>query len=116
MSVRGYILRESSIWVTPDKKEIVDRDYEGAIRYVHEDLEYVINIWHQDDLIEEMLNYGAEDYTNHDFVGDVEMGKEDFECMIEHSEMNFSEEDLESIKDIKKYFDKESDWLILRCM
>ena len=36
--------------------------------------------------------------------------------MIEHSEMNFSEEDLESIKDIRKYFDKESDWLILRCM
>lgn len=116
MSVRAYILREDSIWVTPDKKKIVDRDYKNAIRYVHEDLEYVINIWHQDDLIEEMLNYGAEDYTNHDFVGDVEMGKEDFKSMIEHSEMNFSEEDLESIKDIKKYFDKESDWLILRCM
>lgn len=113
MSVRAYILRTDDIYVE-DKKKIVDKTYPNAVRYTHEDLEYVINIWHQDDLIEEMLNYGAEDYTNHDFVGEIEMGKEDFECMIEHSEMNFSEEDWESIKDIEEYF-KENDWLILKC-
>ena len=117
MSVRGYIVREKRIWVDEDKMICYNSnlDCSKLVEYIHEDLEYVINIWHQDDLIEEMLNYGAVDYTNHDFVGDIEMGKEDFECMIEHSKMNFSKEDLDTLNDINNYFKEGNDWLILKC-
>lgn len=116
MSIRAYITREKNIWVDEVNKTYYDNnDGDGLIKYTHTDLECVINIWRQDRLIEEMLNYGAEDYTNDDFVGDIEMSKEDFETMVEHSNMSFTADDLESIKIIKKYFEEGDDWLILTC-
>ena len=116
MSVRAYITREKDIWVDEVNKTYYDNnDGDGLIKYTHTDHEYVINIWHQDELIEEMLNFGAEDYTNQDFVGVIEMGKEDFYSMINNSDLNFTEDDWDSIEDIRKYFEEESDWLILTC-
>lgn len=116
MSVRAYITRETSIWVDEVNKTYYNNnDGEGLIKYTHTDHEYVINIWHQDRLIQEMLNYGAEDYTNQDFVGDIEMGKEDWDTMLEHCKKIWSPEDWDSINTIDKYFREESDWLILTC-
>ena len=116
MSVKAYILREKKIWVNEDAGFFqYDNNGENLTKYVHEDLEYVINIWHQDQLIETMLNYGAEDYTNHDFVGEIEMGSEDFSIMLEHCKIEWTQDDWESIKIIKKYFEEGNNWLILKC-
>lgn len=115
MSVRGYIVRERHIWVDEERNLIQhDNNGENLTKYTHEDLEYAINIWHQDKLIEEMLSFGAEDYTNHDFIGEIEMGKEDWEKMLEYSKRVWDTEDWDSIKLINKYFE-EDDWLILKC-
>lgn len=116
MSVRAYILREKMIWVNEDAGFFqYDNNGENLTKYVHEDLEYVINIWHQDKLVDEMFKFGAEDYTNHDFIGEIEMGKENFYSMINNSDLEFTDDDWDSIEDIRKYFKEGNDWLILKC-
>lgn len=117
MSVRAYILREKDIWVDEESKtfEYNNNDNKNLVKYTHEDLEYAINIWHQDELIQAMLNYGAEDYTNHDFIGEIEMGLEDFNVMLECCSIIWTQEDWESIKLIQKYFEEGNEWLILKC-
>lgn len=116
MSVRAYITREKKIWVNEDRGFFqYNNDGENLTKYVHTDHEYCINIWHQDELIEDILNFGGEDYTNSDFVGEIEIGKEDFLMMVEHNKRMFSREDIESIKKICDYFAEGHDWLVLTC-
>lgn len=116
MSVRAYIIREKHIWVNEDTGHIqYNNDGENLTKYTHTDEEFAFNIWHQDKFLEEMFNYGAEDYTNRDFVGEIEMGKEEFECMCENSNMEFTQDDLESIKTIKNYFEEGWNWVTFRC-
>lgn len=115
MSVRAYITREKDIWVDEVNRTYYDNnDGDGLVKYTHTDEEYCINIWHQDHLIEKLLDYGAEDYSNNDFVGEIEIGFEDFEAFYENTHWE-NKEDIESIKLIKKYFDEGNDWLILKC-
>lgn len=116
MSVRAYITREKSIWVDEVNKTYYDNnDGDGLVKYTHTDYECAINIWHQDRLIEEMLNFGAQDCTNGDFLGTVEMDKESWDTMIEHCGKIWNPEDWDSIKIIDKYFKEESDRLVLTC-
>ena len=62
-----------------------------------------------------MFNYGAEDYTNQDFIGEVEMNKEDFESMLENEKRELSQKDWDSIEKIIKYFEEGYDWITLTC-
>ena len=62
-----------------------------------------------------MFNYGAEDYTNQDFIGEVEMSKEDFESMLESEKRELSQKDWESLEKIIKYFEEGHEWLTLTC-
>ena len=115
MSVRAYIIREKKIWVNEDRGFFqYNNDGENLTKYVHTDEEYCLNIWHQDHLLDTLFDYGAEDYTNQDFIGEIEMGKEDFESFVKYTEWT-DEEDLESIELIQKYFNEGNDWLILKC-
>ena len=43
------------------------------------------------------------------------MGKEEFESMCENSDMDFTEDDLESIKTIKSYFEEGWNWAVFKC-
>mgnify|MGYP006896773386 CR=1 FL=1 len=116
MSVRGYILREKHIWINEETGHIqYNNDGENLKRYTHQDLECAFNIWRQDNLVDEMFRYGAEDYTNNDFVEEIEMGKEEFESMCKNSSMNFTEDDMESIEIIKKYFEEGWNWVTFKC-
>ena len=50
MSVRAYIVREQLVWLDIEsnliyKKRTNDKNLK---EFVHKDLEYVFNIWHQD--------------------------------------------------------------------
>lgn len=116
MSVRAYITREKHIWVEEETGFFqFNNDGENLVKYTHTDEEFAFNIWHQDTLLEEMLDFGAEDYTNNDFVGEIEMGKEEFESMLENSDKKWSEDDLKSIETIKKYFEEGWNWVVFRC-
>lgn len=116
MSVRAYIERERSIWVDEVNRTYYDNnDGEGLVKYTHTDKEFAFNIWHQNEFLEELLNFGAEDYTNQDFLGNIEMSKEDFESMIENSKRILSNEDWESIEVIQNYFKEGWDWIVFDC-
>lgn len=115
MSVRAYIVREKYIWVNEDRGFFqYNNDGENLTKYVHQDEEYCINITHQGNLIEEMIYHGANDYTNMDFSGIIEMFKEDFEDMLNDENVHFTEDDMESIEIMKKYFE-ESSLMTLNC-
>lgn len=111
MSVRARIVRTDDIYVE-NKKKIVDKTHPNAVKYTHEDLKEVINITHQGKLIETMCHYGAEDFTNQDYIGEIEMGKDAFDSMIEQE--SFVGDDSDSVDELKEYFE-DNDWLILRC-
>ena len=115
MSVRAYITRRKTIWVNEDAGFFqYNNNGENLTKYVHESEEYCLNIWHQDELLEELFKWGAEDYTNHDFAGHIEIGLDDFEAFYENT---YWEDlvDIESIDKIKKYFDEGNYWLVLNC-
>lgn len=116
MSVKAYITREKMIWVNEDRGFFqYNNDGENLTKYVHADHEFCLNIWHQDKLLDLMFAYGAEDYTNQDFLGKVEMDKEDFESMLENERREWSQEDWDSLGKIMKYFEEGHDRLILTC-
>ena len=116
MSVRAYITREKLIWVNEDAGFFqYNNDGENLTKYVHTDYEFCLNIWHQDELINLMLEYGAEDYTNHNFVGNFEIGKEEFESMLENERREWSQEDWNSLEKIINYFEEGWNWLVLKC-
>ncbi len=114
MSVRAYIIRTKKIWINEDKGFFqYNNDGENLTRYIHEDEEYAINVWHQEDLIEKMCDYGAEKFVNQDLLGQIEMGKDDFLSMYEMED--FEGDDLESVEVIKEYFNQGNLWLVLKC-
>lgn len=121
MSVRAYIIREKNIWVNETNMtfQYDNNGPDDLVKYTHTDEEYCINIWHQDKLIDLLIEYGAEDYTNQDLIGEIEMGKNDFESFCEnYVETGLGEltnEDLESIDLIKAYFAEGNEWLIFKC-
>lgn len=114
MSVKAYITREKKIWVNEDRGFFqYNNDGENLTKYVHTEYEYCFDIWHQDRLLDLMFDYGAEDYSNQDFISEIEMGKEDFKSMLENERGEWSQEDLDSLDKIIKYFKEGHDWLIL---
>lgn len=119
MSIRAYIVREKHIWVNEDRGFFqYNNDGENLIKYTHTDKEYCLNVSSQMHLIKLMKDYGAEDYTNNDWLGVIEMGREDFESMMENSGvLNSStpEEDFKSLSLIKKYFEEGWRWIVLDC-
>ena len=116
MSVRAYIAREKLIWVNEERGFFqYDNNGENLTKYVHTDYEFVLNIWHQDKLLDMMFAYGAEDYTNNDFIGEIEMGEEEFESMLENEKREWSQEDWDSLCKIIKYFKEGHDWITLTC-
>lgn len=116
MSVRAYIKRERSIWVDEKNRTYYNNNNgEGLMKYTHTDNEFAFNIWHQDDFLQTLLDFGAEDYTNHDFVGTIEMGKEDFESMLENCKKEWSADDWKSIKVIQNYFKEGWNWVEFDC-
>ena len=50
-----------------------------------------------------------------DFIGEVEMGKEEFESMLENERREWSQEDWDSLGKIIEYFEEGYDWLVLTC-
>lgn len=116
MSIRAYIKREKKIWVNEDRGFFqYNNDGENLTKYVHTDHEYCFNIWYQDGLLAMMFKHGAEDYTNQDFIGEVEMSKEDFESMLEGERREWSQKDWDSLEKIIKYFEEGHDWITLTC-
>ena len=116
MSIRAYITRKKLIWVNEDAGFFqYNNDGENLTKYVHTDHEYCFNIWHQNRLLALMFNYGAEDYTNQDFIGEVEMSKEDFESMLESEKRELSQQDWDSLEKIIKYFEEGHEWITLTC-
>ena len=116
MSIRAYITREKMIWVNEEAGFFqYNNDGENLTKYVHTDHEYCFNIWHQNRLLVLMFNYGAEDYTNQDFIGEVEMSKEDFESMLENERRDWPQEDWDSLEKIIKYFEEGHEWITLTC-
>ena len=116
MSVRAYIVREKHIWVNEDRGIIqYNNDGENLTKYTHTDREFAFNIWHQDEFLKTLLDFGAEDYTNDDFVGTIEMEKEEFESMLENCKKEWSTNDWESVKVIQNYFKEGWDWVTFDC-
>ena len=114
MSVKAYIIREKTIYVDEKNKTVHDtRINENLVKYTHEDQEYCFDIWRQEKLLESLLDYGAEDYTNDQFLGTIEIGLDDFEAFDENTYWE-DESDQESINKIRKYFE-DNYWLILKC-
>ncbi|MBR3209102.1 MAG: hypothetical protein IKF82_02420 [Bacilli bacterium] len=117
MSIRAYIVREKNIWVDETSKTYYNNnDRDNLVRYTHEDLEYAFNLWRQPELLSELQKYGLEEYVNDDFVGEIEIGKEDFNSLVENSNQEWSEDDKESIKIIGEYFEEGNDWFVLTTM
>ena len=115
MSIKCYIIREKQIFVDEEKHEYHEkRIRDNLVRYVHEDQEYAFSI-SQERLLETMFNFGAEDYTNDDWLGEIEMGKEDFDIMIEHCGIEWNQQDWDSIKTISEYFKEGYNWVIFKC-
>lgn len=114
--MKAYITREKKIWVNEDRGFFqYNNDGENLTKYVHTEYEYCFNIWHQDRLLDLMFDYGAKDYSNQDFISEIEMGKEDFKSMLENERREWSQEDLDSLGRIIKYFEEGNDRLILTC-
>lgn len=83
--MKAYITREKKIWVNEDRGFFqYNNDGENLTKYVHTEYEYCFDIWHQDRLLDLMFDYGAKDYSNQDFISEIEMGKEDFKSMLEN--------------------------------
>ena len=111
MSVEAFIVREDVIWV--DKERMIiqnNNDGDNLVEYVHKEEEFCIDIWKQDNLINEMFKYGANDYTNSEYVGIIEMDYDFFYemyvALLDNSEMDLSDDDKDSINKIKEYLDE----------
>ena len=120
MSVRAYIVREQLVWLDIEsnliyKKRTNDKNLK---EFVHKDLEYVFNIWHQDKLLDILFKNGACDFTNNDYICTIEIEKEYFDELIKNINNNrysLTNDDLDSINLMKKYFDEGNDYLVLEC-
>lgn len=110
MSVRAYIVREERIWV--DEKNMRcywnnDNDeFDELKEYVHKSEEECIDVWGQADLINEMFKFGANDYTNNETVGLIEMSYDDFMNMEENSKLEFTDFDRDSLMLMMEYFNE----------
>lgn len=114
--MKAYITREKKIWVNEDRGFFqYNNDGENLTKYVHTEYEYCFNIWHQDRLLDLMFDYGAKDYSNQDFISEIEMGKEDFKSMLENERGEWSQEDWDSLGKIMKYFEEGHEWITLTC-
>lgn len=114
--MKAYITREKKIWVNEDRGFFqYNNDGENLTKYVHTEYEYCFNIWHQDRLLDLMFDYGAKDYSNQDFISEIEMGKENFKSMLENERGEWSQEDLDSLDKIVKYFEEGHKWITLTC-
>lgn len=114
--MKAYITREKKIWVNEDRGFFqYNNDGENLTKYVHTEYEYCFNIWHQDRLLDLMFDYGAKDYSNQDFISEIEMGKEDFKSMLENERGEWSQEDWDSLGKIMKYFEEGHEWVTLTC-
>ena len=115
MSIKCYIIREKQIFVDEKEHKYHEkRIKDDLVRYVHEDQEYAFSI-SQEKLLETMFDFGAEDYTNNDWLGNIEMSKEDFESMLENSKRIWTNEDWESIKVVQNYFKEGWNWVVFDC-
>ncbi len=114
MSVRAYIVREDDIYVDENNK-VYKRAPEDVStkKYTHKDQEYCFSCWSQDHIRQLILDYGGNDYTNIDCVGEIEIGLDDFDALYDNE--YFEGEDLESIEKIRKYFDEGNWYLTLNC-
>ena len=114
MSVRAYITRETVVYID-DNDTVYRKAPEGIAtkKFIHTDEEFCINVWHQDHLIQLILDYGGDDYTNDDWVGEIEIGLDDFDALYDNE--SFEGDDLESIEKIRKYFDEGNWYLTLNC-
>ena len=107
MSVEGFIVREDVIWVNKERMIIQNNnDGENLTKYVHRSEEFCIDIWKQDKLLKEMFKFGANDYTNNEYVGIIEMNYDNFYEMVDNSDLDFDNNDYDSIEKIKKYFNE----------
>lgn len=115
MSVRAYIVREKMIWVNEDAGFFqYDNNGENLTKYVHKDQEYCFSCWSQNHIRQLILDYGGDDYTNCDSVGEIEISIDDFKELYENESFD-DPEDQESIEKIKKYFDEGNYYLTLNC-
>ena len=116
MSVRAYIVREKHIWVNEDKGFFQhNNDGKNLTKYTHTDKEFAFNISYQNKLLNELIEFGAEDYTNNNYLGNIEMDRGDFESMLENSKRIWSREDLDSIERIENYFEEGWNWIVFDC-
>lgn len=107
MSVEGFIVREDVIWVNKERMIIQNNnDGENLTKYIHKSEEFCIDIWKQDKLLKEMFKFGANDYTNKEYVGIIEMNYDNFYEMVDNSDLDFDDNDYDSIEKIKKYFNE----------
>lgn len=115
MSVDAYITRKNKIWVDEINKTYYDNnDGEGLIEYVHTSEECCINFSTQDHIRDLILEYGGHDYTDEDWNGTIELGLDDFEALYENEYFD-DEDDIESIEQMKRYFDEGHYFLIFNC-
>lgn len=115
MSVRAYIVRKEVIYVD-ENNNIYEKAPEGVPtkEYIHKDQEYCFSCWSQDHIRQLILDYGGDDYTNCDCVGELEIGLDDFDALYDNESFD-DPDDKESIDKMRKYFDEGNWYLTLNC-
>ena len=115
MSIVAYIVREDIIYVDENKNIYKEAPESVATKkYIHKDEELCFSCWSQDHIRRLILDYGGDDYTNYDCIGEIVIGLDDFEALYDNESFD-NPEDEESIEKMKRYFDEGNYLLTLSC-
>ena len=114
MSIKAHIVREDVIYVD-ENKNVYERAPEGipVKEYIHKDQEECFSLWSQTHLKKLILDYGGDDYSNYEGLGEIQIGLDDFDALYENE--SFEGRDLDSIEMMRKYFDEGEYILVLNC-
>lgn len=104
MSIRGYLVKDHKINISKETRVIT----------IIEDRNPIINVWRHTNIFD-IIRLNGYDCTSQDSVGEIGCDREDWYNAINGREgRNLSEEEKQIVKEINKYFEKNT-YITINC-
>lgn len=121
MSTDAYIVYQHTIWYNKDTNEVSVRkpnNVNGFKLYIHNERDYCFSFYQNYDFVGDLISYGANDMTNLDYNGCIEMDKDSFDRFYSERFDFYNSTDKDNANSIlmmKNYFDKGYDFITFDC-